>query len=247
MDRSPLEVIRDLKKERYKEAKVIFWAGSVAKNIGTKTSDLDVVIIYDSLPCAYREAFLFQGWLIDAFMHDPETLLYFFEKIDKASLNPSLPQMIVEGIEIPFPSDLSLNLKCIAKALLDEGPKSLEQWQIDYKRFLITDLLADIQSPRNKHEQLVSGMRFYRDLAEFYLLTNGRWIGNGKGLVRCLEDFDQSMASEFFEAFELFFTKGDLNRIKGLTLKILEPFGGMLWEGFKLDAPKDWRLRKELR
>lgn len=241
MKESPLAVIKKLKDERYKKANVIFWSGSVAKGIGTKTSDLDIVVVYDHLPCAFREAFVFEGWPIDAFVHDKETLSYFFEQVDKPSLKPALPRMVADGIEVPGASAFSQNLKTKARALMKKGPRTLKQNEIDYKRFLITDTLDDLQSPKNRHEHLVSGMRLYMDLAEFYLSTQKKWLGNGKSLVRCLEDADAKMAERLFQAFESFFKDGKSDKVKLIADKILEPFGGTVWGGFKIKAPKDWR------
>ena len=55
----PLPTIQKLIKERYPDAKAVFWAGSVAVNQGTSESDLDLIIVYESLPNAYREAFVY--------------------------------------------------------------------------------------------------------------------------------------------------------------------------------------------
>ncbi|PPE03066.1 Aminoglycoside N(6')-acetyltransferase type 1 [Holospora curviuscula] len=60
----PLATIQKLIKERYVDAKTVFWAGSVAANQGTDSSDLDLVIVFESLPNAYREAFIYDGWPI---------------------------------------------------------------------------------------------------------------------------------------------------------------------------------------
>ena len=57
----PLPTIQKLIKERYVNAKAVGWAGSVAANQGTSTSDLDLVIVYERVPNAYREAFTYDG------------------------------------------------------------------------------------------------------------------------------------------------------------------------------------------
>jgi aminoglycoside 6'-N-acetyltransferase len=52
----PLQTIQTIIKERYPDAKAVFWAGSVSMNQGTIASDLDLVIVFESLSHAYREA-----------------------------------------------------------------------------------------------------------------------------------------------------------------------------------------------
>ena len=61
--------IKQLINERYHEAKAVFWGGSVSQKIGTKHSDLDLVIIFENRPHAYREAFFMTiGQLMHLFM-----------------------------------------------------------------------------------------------------------------------------------------------------------------------------------
>ncbi len=50
-------LIARLHNEKYPEADVIFLAGSVIRGEGTKTSDLDIVVIYSSIPNAYRDSY----------------------------------------------------------------------------------------------------------------------------------------------------------------------------------------------
>jgi hypothetical protein len=90
-----------IRKERYPNAAAVFVAGSYLRGEATIYSDLDLVVIFDQLPSAYRESFRFGTFPIEAFVHDPETLRYFILEVDRASGIPALPQMIVEGIEIP--------------------------------------------------------------------------------------------------------------------------------------------------
>jgi len=44
---------------------------------GRAGSDLDLVIIFDNLLTAYHETYVYEGWPIDAFIHDLETLDFF--------------------------------------------------------------------------------------------------------------------------------------------------------------------------
>jgi predicted nucleotidyltransferase len=83
--------------QRYPDAAVAFAAGSLVRGEGTAYSDLDLVVVYQTLPAAYRESFRFQGLPVEVFVHDPETLEYFFIEMDVASGIPALPQMVMEA------------------------------------------------------------------------------------------------------------------------------------------------------
>ena len=112
----PLQTIQRLIKERYKAAKAVFWAGSVSQNQGTDSSDLDLVIVFESLPHAYREAFIYDGWPIDSFVHDLNTLQYFFEDSRTGNGISGLNYMILNGQLITL-SDAHI-LSCKKPALI---------------------------------------------------------------------------------------------------------------------------------
>jgi len=64
---------------------VLLLAGSIVRGEGTPHSDLDLVVIFDRLPNAYRESFYFGDLPVEAFVHDPETLNYFLFEVDRSS------------------------------------------------------------------------------------------------------------------------------------------------------------------
>lgn len=236
---TPQSTLTHLMATRYADALCILWAGSVSKNQGTPTSDLDLVIIYPKLTQAYREAFIYEGWPIDAFVHDPETLAYFLTQVDPPS--SGLASMIVEGIELTPPSPYSNSLKKQAASLLTSSPP-LKPDDLYNRCFQITDLLDDLANPTSPHANWAIRAELYRQLAEFYLLSNGQWIGSGKILVRLLERYNINKAQQFFEAF----THGTYKEVEQLTLEVLEPQGGLLWDGYVTRASLTYRVTKDI-
>ena len=77
-------VVGRIRQQRYAGADVILLAGSVVRGQGTATSDLDLVVLFERLPQAYRESLHADGWPVEAFVHDPDTLRYFFLEHDRA-------------------------------------------------------------------------------------------------------------------------------------------------------------------
>src|SRR5262245_48788022 len=71
-----IRVTRQIFDDKYPTANVVLLAGSLLRGAGTPYSDLDLVVIFDQLPHAWRESFEFQGYPVEAFVHDPETLNY---------------------------------------------------------------------------------------------------------------------------------------------------------------------------
>jgi hypothetical protein len=239
---NPKAILEQLYKDRYGEAKAIFWTGSVSQSTHTDRSDLDIVVVFERLPNAYREAFAYQGWKIDAFIHDIATLRYFFEEIDKASGIPALPKMVLDSIEITQASDFSTEIKNLACTLLESGPPAWSQADIDKERFFITDKLDDILSPQNRAEQIASTAWLYQALAQFYLRAAGKWSASGKSLWRYLKNENDSFASDYHDAFEELFKYSHTEKLEVLVNNILKPYGGLLWEGYRLDAPENYKI-----
>ena len=237
----PLATVQKLIKERYVEAKAVFWAGSVSEGLGTSASDLDLVIVYESLPYAYREAFIYDGWPIDAFIHDLDTLGYFCGKLEASDGKPALINMILTGQEILDPNEFSSQAKNIAEQALAKGSNPWNPVQIDKERFLITDILDDIKSPKNKEEQIISVVHLFEPLLQFYFRAATEWTASGKSLIRLFKQENPELAEEWTKAFESLVKTGDSTAVETVVTKILERHGGCLWNGFRFDAPAEWK------
>lgn len=162
------ETVAALRAERYADCSALFVAGSLVRGEGTAHSDLDLVVIFPALRCAYRESFRFAGYPVEAFVHDPETLEYFFVEVDRVSGIPALPQMVAEGVEVPKPSDLSRALKRRAIAVLEAGPPPLDAEAEARLRYMITDVLDDLRDARSYEELLGTGSQLFEALANYY-------------------------------------------------------------------------------
>ena len=237
----PTEVAKQLFDDRYPNARVLFLAGSIVRGEGTPFSDLDLVVIFDQLPAAYRESFHFQDFAIEAFVHDPETLNYFFFEVDGPSGIPSLAQMILEGIEIPQSNDLSRSLKQLATSVMQLGPPALSEEQVCKMRYNITNLVDDIRKPRSKVELVAAGTELYAELADFYFRTNSFWSAKGKSIPRILKQVDAELCSRYCNSFEDLFVHGQPESVITLAEEILSRTGGFLFDGHTLCAPESWR------
>ncbi|MCC2625973.1 MAG: N-acetyltransferase [Burkholderiales bacterium] len=240
MQNQYIAFIEKLLRNYYPDAITCFWAGSYTCNQYTKTSDFDIVVIFKTLSSAYREAFIYEEKPIDAFIHSPQTLKYFFDEIDAPSYVPALPYMIYSGIEIPKETSFGKSLKSLAAQLLQNGPL-IPKKQLLYRRFLITDLLDDLKGASNEYEFLTICACLHEELCEFFLLANKQWIGKSKNLVRLVNKFDSKIAEQAFLNYKQAIRDIDYRPMETLTKTIIDPFGGELWAGFRLDAPQEWK------
>ena len=236
-----IETVNDIQAARYPGAKVIFLAGSLIRGDGTSTSDLDLVVVYEELDAAYRESFRHQRWPIEAFVHDPATLEYFFRSVDRPSGVPSLPNMVAEGIEIPEPSEFSKKLKGLAKEVIDQGPPPWSHEDRDHSRYVITDLVEDLKAPRSRQEAIATLLSLYSALANHYFRSKGLWSSKGKTIPRSLIAHDTDFARRFLSAFDAALTSQQTDHVIELASDLLSPDGGYLFDGYTRLAPEEWR------
>lgn len=238
----PKQCIEDLRRLRFPEAVAVFLGGSVMRGQATPYSDLDVVVVLESLPAAYRESLIHQGWPVELFVHDPETLAYFFESDRKRGV-PSLAAMVSEGLELPTTSSSSARIKQQAWQVLQDGPTVWEQPERENARYAISDVCDDLRAPRNPAQALASAARLYEMLANFALRSAGCWSATGKSIPGQLEKLQPGLSDRYTRAFQTFFQKLSADELLELAESLLEPYGGWLFEEPPRPAPPHWRLR----
>jgi len=239
--KSALKTASELYAQRYSDAAVVLLAGSVVRGEATEHSDLDLIVVYEVVEQARRESFHYDSWPVEAFIHDPKTLDYFFRKVDSPSGVPSLPDMVASGVEVSEPNETSNKIKILARSILDEGPPV---WTDDDKvnsRYKITDMIDDIRSPRSVHELRATLMYLYPAISDHFFRSKGNWSAKGKSIPRKLAAIDPQFAEQFTAAFDAALTTGDTKELIQLSAALLEPDGGFYFDGDSRLAPKNWR------
>lgn len=232
--------------ERYAGATVAFLAGSVMRGDATATSDLDLVVVYERLDAAYRESFVHGGWPIEVFVHDPETLRYFFLKSDGPRGVPSLADMVASGVPLPRATDMARSLQALAEDVMAAGPPRWSEQELAASRYEITNLVDDLRSPRSQAEQVATATALYLALSEHFLRAQGLWSATAKTIPRRLHAVAPSFAQRFTDAFAQLFETGHGDAVIALSEDVLKPSGGWLFAGHKATAPQEWRLAPEL-
>ena len=235
------ELTARVMRERYEDAKGALIAGSFVRGDATHNSDVDLVVLYEQLPHAYRESFLFEGVPVEAFVHDIETLSFFMYDRDRPRGFCTMAHMVTEGLAWPRLNRLLRKAKRIANEVLELGPPAWRPDQIAASRYAITDLLDDLHAPRNLHEQIATGALLYRKLADHVLRTRLAWSASNKWIPRRLHAVDPRFAERFERAYLRLCQHGHAEALINLASEVLTPEGGPLFDGYTVDAPSEWR------
>ncbi|BCA31964.1 nucleotidyltransferase domain-containing protein [Bacillus cereus] len=218
---------------QFSNCDVALLGGSVARGEATKTSDLDIVIVDQSLTSCYRESFYSNGWPVEVFVHNFETYKTFF-KMDCDRGRPSLPQLVSEGIALKGEKEIVEKLKKEANDLLHKGPAKWTEETIKQKRYFITDTLDDFIGATKREEELFIANLLADLVHEYVLRVNGRWLGSSKWFIRVLKRYDEQYANKFVAAFDYFYKTGEKNELIHFIEKTLEQYGGRVFEGFSI-------------
>jgi Nucleotidyltransferase domain len=178
----------------------VILAGSTARGTRTPSSDLDLLVIGESLfadvPAAtgissHAATYGFEGEAVEVFAYTPSG----FEEWARrgvAQHRPVIVHMLVEGLTLRAGPELP-SLRERWASVLDAGP-TVSEAESATRRYVITDLLDDYRDVRDPLERHQLAAALFDRTAELILLTNGRWIASGKWLPRRLRDFDPQRA-----------------------------------------------------
>ncbi|MED2711066.1 nucleotidyltransferase domain-containing protein [Bacillus toyonensis] len=229
----PIEAAQSIITSQFPNCDVALLGGSVVRGEATKTSDLDIVIVDQSLSSCYRESFYSNGWPVEVFVHNFVTYKTFF-KMDCDRGRPSLPQLVSVGIVLKGESEIVEKLKKEANDLLIKGPDKWTEETMKQKRYFISDTLDDFIGASKREEELFIANLLAELIHEYVLRVNGQWLGNSKWFIRVLRRYDDHYAEQFVAAFDHFYKNGDKNVLINFTEKTLELYGGRVFEGFSI-------------
>ncbi|MBP1969138.1 putative nucleotidyltransferase [Virgibacillus natechei] len=226
----------DLAAQKYIESHfpdcdVALLAGSSARGELTEHSDLDMVIVDETQSSPFRQCVFCFDWDIELFVFTNISLSLAFETSRLEGI-PTIPRMCVDG-HIIKDNGSAKDIQLVAKDYMEKGPVKWTEEQQNYQRFIITDLLQDLNSSIHKEEKLFVAHKLFDFASEYVLRVNEHWIGQGKWMYRSLSEFDKSFSDEFIDAYQLFMRTGDDVPFTAFIDSMLEPYGGRLFDGYK--------------
>ncbi|RUT35660.1 nucleotidyltransferase domain-containing protein [Paenibacillus zeisoli] len=205
--------------------------GSGSRSDPNIHSDLDIVIVDDTAEMACHKTIKEYDWIIECFVLTSYSYRDIFNEGIYAA-NPSLQRMLVEGHVIKCEEE-GIHVLEEARTDLAYGPMPWSLNEINFQRYVITDLLEDIRGGESTVELWFSVNRLVVTCCEFHLRVNQQWIGEGKHLFRALKTFDPAMADNLDTALQAVYLRRDLSPIETLVSRTLEPYGGTLLDGFE--------------
>lgn len=216
--------------ETYPRASIAIVAGSTARGERTATSDVDLLLIGESLfddPTQTSAAvtLAFEDEIFEVFAYTPAG----FEEWAKRGVDqqrPVIVHMLVEGIAIRSDDSLAA-LRERWAGILTAGPH-LDTEESAFRRYVITDLLDDLRDATDPLEQHVVAALLFERITELMLLAEGRWLATGKWLPRRVRALDGART----ERLSAPLLANDLATFASRVQVELERAGGRVQAGF---------------
>lgn len=225
---------------RFKGASHMFVAGSIMRGEGNELSDIDLVVVYPNLSRAWRTSFIVDGFPVEAFVHDPETLAYFIQG-DVDSGAPIIVHMIANGVIISEDPLEAEDLQQRARDIFARGPDPLSGERYDTMRYFLSDLVDDLSARRPLDEIAALSALIYPRLIDLILLGRNQWTGKGKWGPRLLRRIDPALADIATKAFAEA-VQGDPAALLALAEQVLDQHGGRYLDGYHVEAPLHARI-----
>lgn len=227
----PIDAAEQLILRDYPNCLLAILGGSAGRGEHNEQSDLDIVVIDESVQDLTQRTIGAYGWIIELFFL---TKTEYREQFNAGVIagNPTLQRMVTEGIVIRM-SSIGKQVREEAHNDLNMGPLPLTSYDIDVNRYVITELMRDLEGSVRSVEKWFIVQKLTLLLGEFILRANRQWIGEGKALFRLLSNFDSNLAVDVEMSLESFYRYDDQVPLLRLIDKVLEPYGGPHLIGFE--------------
>ncbi|MFD5246157.1 nucleotidyltransferase domain-containing protein [Amycolatopsis sp. NPDC058340] len=236
----PVRMAREVVETRFPTARAAILGGSANTGSRTAESDLDVVVFLDGPPAPYRETTEHDGVPVELFCHTPESYEGFAEQ-ETASRRSPLLHMCGEGVVLLDRDGFGHRTRVEAQARLRAGPPPLSAAELEDHRYLLTDLLDDLDGASDPDELVFIADRLLIAVAELILLAGGRWRSRGKWLLRRLREADPETCRELLLGYRQVVCTGDPVLFRRVAAGVLDGVGGRLLAGYRRDAPTGLR------
>jgi hypothetical protein len=218
-------------KEHFMQCDLAILAGSTVRGESTSTSDLDIVIIENSITNCYRETFFEYDWPIEAFIHSIVTCKEWIEK-DIKKRKPSMPNMIIEGKLIQGSLQTYNEIRNYSINELENGPKPFSMEEDANERYFITDLLDDFIGSANHVDDIFILNELLDKVINYQLVKNGKWTARNKRIQNALSSISSTYHKKYLTAIDSFYKNENKKEIIELIESVLEMNGGRLFAGY---------------
>lgn len=222
------ETARAFIEEKHPQASASILGGSAASGTATSTSDLDIAVLYPNGHSNYAETTRYRGWLVETFVHTPESLQFWYQK-EAEERRPVIAELCASGILLTDDGSGD-QWQAGARSQMAQGPRPITDAERDSRRYDLSALIDDLSGSKSEAETFILTADVFHNAAALLLLETGGWLGGGKWVIRRLAQSDYELATRLGNWAAN--TKRDPESLIVLAHEVLDISGGYIQEGF---------------
>ncbi|MCS7479382.1 nucleotidyltransferase domain-containing protein [Umezawaea endophytica] len=229
---------RDLVVARFPDARAAVLGGSAWTERRTPLSDLDIVVILNGPTTTFRETTEHDGWVVELFCNTVESFAATVDRETAARRSPLL-HMVGESVLLVDRDGVGRKLQEESLARFRAGPPPLSAVESEDRRYVVTDLLDDLEGSSDPDESLFIATRLLTAVGELDLALRQRWQGHGKWLARHLRDADPQTCEDLVSGYRRLVTEGDATPLRQAATAVLDRAGGRMLTGYRRERERE--------
>lgn len=170
-------------------------SGSVVRNTATPNSDLDVVVLVEDGVGSRRETVDWDGTTVDLFAYDNDGMHHWLAQ-DIEQRRPVLSTLILDGVPVTGNATATDAAKSAAQSVFDEGPRLVKGPELTRMRYVVTDLLLDVEWSMERAETLLIASELFSRVGDLMLAAARIWSGKGKWLLQEMREYDAVLTAD---------------------------------------------------
>ena len=151
----PTDAAKRVIQLNYPDCLLAVLGGSASRGEYNEQSDLDIIVIERDGYDFSRKTIEAHGWIVEIFILSSSSYREYFDEGVLAA-NPSLQRMVAEGTVLRSVPE-GEEVRAAARSDLNYGPMPLSLSDIAEYRYMLTEFLLDLTSPRRKAK---NGLRY---------------------------------------------------------------------------------------
>lgn len=231
MRMEPVEAAERVIQHDYPDCLLAVLGGSASRGEYNEQSDLDIMVLEREGHDFSRRTIEAHGWITEIFILSLSSYREYFDE-GVIAANPSFQRMIAEGTVLHLMPE-GEEVRAEAQSDLYYGPLPLTITDINEYRYVLTEYMLDLKSPRSDGEKWFTVHKIAAILCDFVLRVNREWTGEGKTLFRLFNRFDTILGERLETALAAMYRQDDPSILMAFTEEMLRPYGGKLLIGYE--------------
>jgi len=226
-------------KLKFPNASFCFFHGSMLTRTENQLSDVDVIVVTSDTCQPFREEFIVEKRVYDAFIFDAESLNGAMHGLHR-NCSGALAYGVANGVVLPQANAVSTKLANLAKRLCAR-PMVASQSLLTLRRHSLTKVMDDLPYAKSPSERTLLAIDAAKNIVEVRLLADGKGMNSAKYSARLFFARWPEQFAQIELALQNAFA-GEPEVLIALCNQALLQIGGPLRGTLRMDLPNSLRL-----